>query len=136
MKKRLLWAMAIGLCSTSAIANDVAAWDTNEDGALSPSEHAAGAKSMFATMDDNLDGVVTAAEMTQAHAAVTGEAAKPGELTAEQKIAEIDSNRDGELSSAEHEAGARTMFDAMDVDVNGALSQEELDAGHAALKSK
>ena len=50
--------------------------DTNKDGKVSASEHAAGTKQMFETMDGNKDGKVTAAEMEAAHQRITGRKAR------------------------------------------------------------
>jgi Ca2+-binding EF-hand superfamily protein len=44
--------------------------DTDGDGVLTASEHAAGAASMFLMMDADRDGAVTEAEMQKAHAAM------------------------------------------------------------------
>ena len=58
--------------------------DTNKDGKVSASEHAAGTKQMFETMDGNKDGKVTAAEMEAAHQRITGRKAKSDMSAAEQ----------------------------------------------------
>ena len=44
--------------------------DTNHDGVVSADEHAAGAKQMFAKVDADHDGNVTATEMDAAHHAM------------------------------------------------------------------
>ena len=36
------------------------------------------------------------------------------------------------LSSVEHEAGSRTMFDQLDADKDGSLTEAEIKAGHEA----
>jgi hypothetical protein len=135
--RRIILASIVFCTFTGAqAANDVFAWDTNKDGVLSSDEHAAGARTMYAAMDSDLDDSVTAAEMTASHEAVTGEQAKADELSSEEKIAVIDTNKDGVLSATEHAEGSRAMFNKMDKDVSGTLSQEELDAGHEELKKK
>ena len=69
-----LWRMAIALSllSAPAWANDPGAkfkmMDTNNDGMVSASEHAASVTTMFGEMDANRDGSVTAAEMDARHA--------------------------------------------------------------------
>ena len=159
-----VWCMMSGLAlATTAQANDamkhgsaeaeVKMMDTDHDGSISASEHAAGAKKMFDKMDADRDGIVTAQEMEAAHKDMpTGRADAPqagasesnpgqatrlgksdthhGMKTAAEKIKMIDANGDGKLSAAEHEAGARKMFDKMDTDQDGKLSAAELQAGH------
>src|SRR4030095_13229332 len=119
--------------------------DADHDGSISAAEHAAGAKKMFGMMDKDGDGIVTAQEMEAAHkdmpTAHTGTAdsgripqadssartsdasGKPMKsASAEAKIKAIDTDGDGAITAAEHEAGARKMFDKMDKDHNGKLS--------------
>jgi Ca2+-binding EF-hand superfamily protein len=108
-------------------------------------------------MDKDGDGIVTADEMSAAHKDMpTGhttqdEAAQSGRLPQSDqstrtsdasgkpmksmkdsaaKIKEIDTDGDGSISAAEHEAGAKKMFEKMDKDHNGKLSAAELQAGH------
>ncbi|HKS56846.1 MAG TPA: hypothetical protein VJS12_16245 [Steroidobacteraceae bacterium] len=139
--------------------------DTDHDGSVSATEHAAGAKKMFAMMDQDGDGIVTAEEMEAAHhnmptgrsneatgrhpaesgnlpqtdqsarsSDASGKPTKPMDDSADKsaaaKIKMIDTDQDGTISAAEHEAGARKMFDKMDKDHNGKLSAAELQAGH------
>lgn len=120
--------------------------DTDQDGSVSSTEHAAGAKKMFERMDADRDGIVTAKEMDAAHkdmpsarsdeassetnpgtASRLGKSDRPKSAAA--KIKSIDSDGDGTITAAEHEAGARKMFDKMDKDDNGRLSAAELQAG-------
>jgi Ca2+-binding EF-hand superfamily protein len=110
--------------------------DTNADGKISPEEHAAGAKRMFDTMDANKDGKVTAAEMTEAHARVTGQKAEKTEMSAAEKIKVIDTNGDGALTAEEHAAGSKKMFEMMDANHDGFVSKTELMAGHARMMHK
>jgi Ca2+-binding EF-hand superfamily protein len=139
--------------------------DTDHDGSISATEHAAGAKKMFAMMDQDGDGIVTAQEMEAAHenmptahqdastgrhpaesgrlpqadssartSDASGKPMKPMDDSADKsaaaKIKMIDTDNDGTISAAEHEAGARKMFDKMDKDHNGKLSAAEVQAGH------
>ena len=110
--------------------------DTNGDGKIAPDEHAAGAAKMFATMDADKDGRVTAAEMTAAHDRVTGKKATAGSMSSAEKIKVIDDDGDGVLTAAEHAAGSRTMFERMDVDRDGYVTAAELAAGHAKMLGK
>ena len=45
-------------------------FDTNNDGALSADEHAAGAKKMFDQLDTNHDGYLSKEEMAAGHKAM------------------------------------------------------------------
>jgi Ca2+-binding EF-hand superfamily protein len=169
--KTMMWCLVSGVAlATTAYAGDdemkhgsgqaeLHMMDADHDGSVSATEHAAGAKRMFAMMDQDGDGIVTAAEMSAAHKDMpTARAQSPDTHTADSgrlpqadpsartsdasgkpikgmdqsaaKIKEIDTDQDGTISAAEHEAGARKMFDMMDKDHNGKLSAAELQAGH------
>lgn len=124
----------------SAMADDKAKkMDTDGDGMVSSAEHAAGAKQMFTAMDANSDGSVTAAEMDAHKAArMKDKAGKDGDhakMSSADKIREIDTNGDGAISAAEHEAGSQKMFGKMDADGNGSISQAEMKAGHDAMRA-
>lgn len=131
---------ALMLVCASAMADDKAKMmDTDGDGMVSSAEHAAGAKKMFGAMDANADGNVTAAEMDAHKAAkMKDKAGKEGDrpkMTSAEKIREIDTNGDGMISAAEHDAGSQKMFAKMDADGNGSISDAEMKAGHDAMKS-
>jgi len=173
--KKMMWCLVSGVAlATTAYAGDdemkhgsgqseLQMMDADHDGSVSATEHAAGAKRMFAMMDKDGDGIVTAEEMSAAHKDMpTARAQSPDTHTADSgrlpqadpaertsdangrpihstksmdkasaaKIKEIDTDQDGTISAAEHEAGARRMFDKMDKDHNGKLSAAELQAGH------
>lgn len=110
--------------------------DDNDDGKISADEHFAAASRMFEKMDSNTDGTVTAAEMTAAHQRVTGKKAQKTELTAAEKIKMLDTDGDGVLTSEEHAAGARSMFDKMDTDKDGYVSKAEFKSSHDKLLRK
>ena len=61
-----------------------------------------------------------------AHASNVGDT----RLSSADKIAVVDTDKDGRLASAEHATGARTMFATMDVDADGVLTVAEVRAGH------
>jgi Ca2+-binding EF-hand superfamily protein len=131
---------ALLMISASAMADDKAKMmDTNNDGMVSSAEHAAGAKKMFGEMDANADGNVTAAEMDAYKATkMKDKAGKEGDrpkMSSADKIREIDTDGDGKISAAEHEAGSQKMFGKMDTDGDGSISQAEMKAGHDAMKS-
>lgn len=117
-------------------ASEFRAMDANHDGKISGDEHATATKGMFATMDANKDGRVTPAEMDAAHERVTGEKAKTGDMASADKIKVIDKDGDGVLTAEEHATGSRSMFDAMDTDNSGALTEAELSAGRAKMLGK
>lgn len=117
-----------------AMADDTAkTMDANGDGMISPAEHAAGAKKMFAGMDANGDGNVTAAEMDAYQASRPHKSGKHATMTSAEKIRAIDTNGDGRISAAEHEAGSQKMFARMDTNGDGHLTAAEMKAGHETL---
>ena len=130
------------LGSTLLLAANVAASDAfrdmDRDGnrVLTAAEHVDGTRAMFREMDADRDEIVTAEEMTAAQEAITGRPRAEGEMTSEEKIAEIDKDRDGRLSAKEHAAGARRSFDRMDADRNGTLSEAEYLAAQALKKKR
>lgn len=134
--------------------------DADGDGKVSATEHADGAKKMFTKMDSNKDGRVTAAEMDAAHPMMKHHddqrtarhedghdkenvADKPADqstkmhggkmMSSREKIATMDTNNDGQLSAAEHAAGAKQMFTKMDTDSDGTLNARELREGHRSM---
>ena len=138
MRIATLCALAL---SASAWANPGAkfkAMDSNGDGLVSSTEHAQAVRQMFADMDANHDGNVTVAEMDARHA-MKGDKGQAGRLaggmSSADKIGKMDTNDDGMLSAAEHEAGAQSKFSEMDTDGNGSLSAQEMAAGHASMKA-
>ena len=107
--------------------------DTDGDGKISRAEHAAAAQQMFAQCDANHDGVVTAAEMDAAMA-LKGDKPTKHDKTSAEKIQVIDQNGDGQLTIAEHKAGAEKMFTTMDKNGDGFLSKDECDEGQKMMK--
>jgi len=122
--------------------------DTDQDGSISATEHAAGAKKMFDKMDADRDGIVTAQEMGASHKDMptaqsdheaassrqpeprTSDASGKPVKSASAKIKAIDTDGDGAITAAEHEAGSKKMFGKMDKDQNGRLTAAEVQAGH------
>jgi Ca2+-binding EF-hand superfamily protein len=120
-----------------AVEREMQMMDADRNGTLSAEEHAAGARRLFVMMDANRDSKVTLAEMDAAHAEITG--AQPGrptgpeELSSARKISVIDTDKDGQVSAAEHAAGSKRMFTNMDTDQDGRLTDQELLSGHERL---
>jgi EF hand len=156
MKMSAIWCVIGGFAlATGAYAGggsgqaELKMMDTDQDGSVSASEHAAGAKKMFQKMDADGDGIVTAKEMDAAHkdmptahsedsSTVSSRQPEPRSSdasgkpmkSASAKIKAIDADSDGTISAAEHEAGSKKMFEKMDKDHNGKLSAAEIQAGH------
>jgi hypothetical protein len=59
-----------------------------------------------------------------------------GEMTSAEKIKKMDTNGDGVLSAAEHEAGARMMFAQMDANKDGRVTAAEMDASPESMMHK
>jgi hypothetical protein len=53
----------------------------------------------------------------------------------EDKFKMMDTNNDGQVSAAEHDAAVAKMFGDMDADKDGFVTSAELDAKHAAMKT-
>jgi Ca2+-binding EF-hand superfamily protein len=156
--RRLLWCMVGGFAlATTAYAGDeskthskasgheMTMMDKDQDGSITASEHSAGAKKMFEKMDADHDGRVTATEMDGAHkdmpsahadaradARADSKGDKPMKSSAA-KIKTIDTDGDGAITAQEHEAGSKKMFQKMDKDRSGTLSQAEIQAGHERM---
>jgi Ca2+-binding EF-hand superfamily protein len=144
LKTSLLMAGGLALAALPAFANDgddkFKLMDTNGDGSISRTEHAAGAQSMFGKMDADANGIVTTAEMDASHSEKKSSKLKfwekkdKNEMSTSEKISLIDSNADGQITRAEHEAGSEKMFTKLDANDDGSLSKDECEAGHKAMK--
>jgi Ca2+-binding EF-hand superfamily protein len=104
--------------------------DSNGDGKVSPVEHANGAKKMFEVMDGNSDGKVTAGEMDAAQPRTPSGHVHTETFKSADKIAAIDTNKDGILTADEHAVGSRKMFVDLDSNSDGAVSAPEMRTGH------
>lgn len=124
------------LLSFTAMAGDPTKLDTDGDGMVSASEHAAGSQKMFESMDANSDGNVTATEMDAAHQARMKEGKSTMPMSSADKIKSKDTNGDGQLSAAENAAGAQRNFAKMDANHDGNLSQTEIRASAVATQGK
>ncbi len=153
MKSRLLIAGGMLALSGAAFAGgahpaadaasaEVKMMDTNQDGFVSPAEHATGARKMFTQMDADHDGKVTAAEMDVAHKKMEGEMRghqESGhentgrEMSSAEKIKVVDANNDGVLTAQEHKDASESMFGKMDADKDGRLTLAEVQTGHEQM---
>ena len=138
MKHHKLHMMLIAMLGGAALAGTAFAhgddskfksMDTNGDGQISSSEHAASVTAKFTSMDTDKDVFVTTTEMDTAHAAMKG-GGDMKKMSSSDKIAKMDTDGDGKMSSAEYDAGAQKMFTEMDADKSGGLSMAEMNAGH------
>ena len=57
-------------------------------------------------------------------------------MAGDDKAKLMDTNNDGVISSAEHAAGAKTMFTQMDANNDGKVTAAEMDAAHQKLLGK
>jgi len=109
--------------------------DTNNDGRISASEHAAGAQAMFTRMDANHDAKLSGEEMAAGHKAMMhGDHDKDHRGMHGDRMARMDSNHDGVLTAAENAAAAQAMFDRMDSNHDGKVTTDEIEAGHKAMR--
>ena len=138
MTRKALFIAVLGMTCGAALAHGPGKgdkfkmMDTDGNGSISSAEHAAGVTKMFTEMDADKDGFVTTAEMDARHAAKGDKAMK---MSSADKIKAMDTDGDGKLSSAEHDAGAAKMFTDMDGDKDGSLSKSEMDMGHDKMKA-
>lgn len=95
------------------------AYDANHDGIITRSEMEAGLRADFAKADVNHDGKLDADEARAVNAL---------RLETDQSTASplVDWNHDGFIDFSEFAATARSLFDQMDLDGDGRLTQKEL----------
>lgn len=139
MPHRTLLAAALlgglALCGTALAHNEggdrFKKMDHDGDGMVTRAEHEAAAREMFDAIDRDGDGAVNVTDI-QAHMGhkKSGEGADKGMADG---MGKLDADGDGMVSTAEHAAAARAMFDAMDADGDGSLSMEEARAAHGRM---
>jgi Ca2+-binding EF-hand superfamily protein len=106
--------------------HQLASADANNDGNITREEFLARPNQMFERLDDNSDGVISANERPQR--GERGE--RGGEQRAERPDRpHFDSDNNGTLSRAEFTAMGAGMFERLDANDDGRVTQEEARAG-------
>jgi EF hand len=106
--------------------HQLASADANNDGNITREEFLARPNQMFERLDDNSDGVISANERPQR--GERGE--RGGEQRAERPDRpNPDTNGDGAFSPAEYTAMGAGMFERLDANDDGRVTQEEARAG-------
>lgn len=105
--------------------------DTDQSGSISFEEFASRGNERFTKRDADGDGIITQEERDAARAALSSKKQKRQarmEEMAERRLQEIDTNSDGSISRAEHDAHQKTLFNRLDEDGSGDVSQAEFAA--------
>ncbi len=134
-------ALAAGpVVSANDVRDEFRMLDTDGDGRISRTEHLLGAQASFNRVDANSDGVITLAEMDATHDLQKTSRLKfwdkQDQRSASEKMRPVDLNNDGQLTRAENETTAETMFARMDTDNDGYLSKEECEKGHKQMEKQ
>lgn len=111
---------------------DFAAFDTNGDGTLTAEEFTAARAAKAAALDANNDGKISADELV-AQDMVQMKAR--AEMHAKRMIAARDTDGDGMLSASElaSRTAPKDVFDRLDADNDGVVTQAEMDAMQAKM---
>ncbi len=105
--------------------------DANNDGNITREEFLARPGEMFARLDADSDGVISAAERPQRPE--RGERPDRGERPAR---VNPDANNDGQLSQAEYAAQGTAMFQRLDANSDGRVTREEAAAAHPQRRGR
>ena len=118
---------------------DFAAMDADKDGQITKAEAEAFRTAQITAMDTDKDGKISAAELAAAHVArASADLAERADNRAKHMIVDLDSDGDGALTVEEMMAGGRgdKMFDRVDADNDGAISQAEADDAQAKMAER
>ncbi|TLY51201.1 MAG: hypothetical protein E6K53_08150 [Gammaproteobacteria bacterium] len=99
--------------------------DTNHDGTVSLDEYVAGASAMFAKLDPQNTGKVTAQQVANSPHALERD-----DAVAQHVVKKLDTNGDGVVSLDEYLAGAKTRFGRLDKNGDGYITADEAPAHH------
>jgi len=105
--------------------------DANSDGNITREEFLARPTAMFARMDANSDGVISAAERPQRPE--RGERPARADRPERQNP---DVNNDGQFSQAEYVAAGARMFERLDANSDGRVTREEAAAAHPQRRGR
>jgi Ca2+-binding EF-hand superfamily protein len=102
--------------------------DTSGDGKISAAEWQANSLQKFVKLDSNGDGAVTADEFQNMHKRPAGKdgdaAGRHGDF--KDRLARLDTDKDGKVSTAEWNAVGNKMFARMDDNKDGKISADEM----------
>ena len=129
-------ALAPAALAQSATPAEFAAFDSNGDGYVGPSEFEDYTRVLFDAMDDDPDDdKLTDAEIMRSEAKflryvfTTGNLLGPANLSTREKVQRIDLNHDGNVSQTEYLRATAEKFQSIDADKNGELTPQEFAAG-------
>jgi len=118
--------------------------DADQSGQISFAEFAARSNERFETADADGDGVLTAEERESARAnrlqreggRAEHRGMDPGKMAARaaHRLEQIDTDKDGNISRAEHDAHQQERFTEIDQNGDGALTRDEFVANHKARR--
>lgn len=104
--------------------------DANNDGAITREEFLARPTQMFARLDTNNDGVISADERPQRRE-------RPeGERTERRERPNFDANNDRQISRAEWDQMGASMFQRLDANSDGRVTQEEAQAARGTRRGR
>ena len=114
---------------------DFATLDADKDGKVTKAEVEAFRAAKVKAMDANADGKISADELSAARIAAATDRIK---ARSAEMVKALDSDGDGMLSAAEMAArpGPERLFDRIDANGDGAVTQDEVDAAQKAMHEK
>lgn len=112
--------------------------DADNDGRITRAEFSGGSLSKFVNLDKDGDGSISSDELTagqQKRSSGLKFWEKDDSADVAQALKEADTDGDGRITRAEHEAHVNSKFDSMDANKDGVLAEQELDADHKKDKA-